>query len=219
MTFYSLDYDIPMFNEVQKKYQILYPNNKIVIAGGAVRDYLMGKKPKDIDVFFLGLDWTKESRHTFKDRLDAEKMQYEEAHSNLPWHSYERYLLTSIYPKDLSVVAGMELQFMGFPTDSATGLLKTFDWEICLFAYDNGKIITTKEAFELVKAVKTFSPDNKEYKRPVMKLCNVQFPISNLRRGFKFETRYHVELDYDSVLKLCQSVILEHREKGTNEVK
>ena len=139
-------------------------------------------------------------------------MYYELSESNLPWHKYERYLLLTIIWQNCKALQNAEVQFMGFPTDSIEKLIETFDWSICLFGYDLEKgIVTIDETMNLINKIKSYDPTDQEYKPPYMKLHNVQFPISNLRRGFKFESRYPIKLDYPSILKLCKNVIKEHR--------
>jgi len=218
--FKIIEKHIELFDELIPQFQILYPDKPCVIAGGCVRDFMLGNKAKDIDIYFLGLDWRKETKEEFNKKLNASQIYYKISGSNLPWHKYERYLLLSIIKEISSNLAkeNMEIQFMGFPTNSIEGLLKTFDWEICLFGYQNGRVITTNSAMELIEKIKKYNVNDKNYKPPKMKLNNVQFPISNLRRGFGFEGRYPIKLDYPSVLKLCKAVISEDtnskKEKG-----
>lgn len=212
MKFIKMKQEISLFDKIIDTFQILYPNNPCYIAGGAVRDILLSRAPKDIDIYFLGLGWDKDSKIDFEKKLSASDIYYKIATSNLPWHKYERYLLLSIIWDACKELKGTDLQFMGFPVNSLENLLKTFDWEICVCGYKNGEITTIKSAIELIHRVKTYKPTDKDYKPPRMKLCNVQFPISNLRRGFKFESRYHLKMDYKCVLKLCQAVLDENRE-------
>ena len=209
MNFIQIQRSIPLFDELIEKFQLIYPNNPCVIAGGCVRDILLDKRPKDIDVYFLGIDWTRESREDFKGKLDAMQLYYEIATSNLPWHKYERYLLLSIIWQHCAEMKDIEVQFMGFPTDSIEKLIETFDWEICLFGYRNQEIITTEGAIQLINKIQTYAPGDIDYKPPTMKHLNVQFPISNLRRGFKFEARYPIKLEYESIVKLCSEVMRE----------
>lgn len=35
--------------------ELLHPFGDVVIAGGSVRDFLMGRDPKDYDIFVLGI--------------------------------------------------------------------------------------------------------------------------------------------------------------------
>ena len=200
---------IPMFDDLIRTFQMLYPEKKLVIAGGSVRDIYLGIEPKDIDMYFLGLDWSKENKIKFKQKLDASQLYYEVWDANLPWHKYERFLIMSIVCKTVKELSDkkIEVQFMGFPVDSCEKLLETFDWEMCIFSYEPGCMIASQEALDLCDKIKLYNKTDINYKPPVMKLCNVQFPVSNLRRGFKFESRYPIKLNYGSILKLCKAVI------------
>ncbi len=217
MNFINVEKRIGMFDTLLNEFQTLYPEYPCVIAGGAVRDVMLGTVPKDLDIYFLGLDWRKEIKTEFKKRLDAAKMYKEVSESNMPWHKYERYLMMTVI-KEVAGELGnsnAEVQFMGFPANSLERLLKTFDWEICIFGYTTqGKILTTQPAVDLIEKIKNYNKNDPKYKPPYMKLCNVQFPISNLRRGFKFEARYPIKLEYESVLKLSNAVIAEEIKKG-----
>jgi hypothetical protein len=149
--------------------------------------------------------------------MDAKQLYYQIATSNLPWQSYERYLLLSIIWQHMTSMKNYEIQFMGFPTNSLENLIKTFDWEICVFAYREGIITTTKSAMNLIEKIKSHDPSDEKYRPPIMKHLNVQFPISNLRRGFKFESRYPIKLEYESILKLCSEVLREDIKQRINK--
>ncbi len=221
MEFIRIQRAVPLFDEVITQFKKLYPDKKCIIAGGAVRDLLLNKAPKDIDVYFLGVDWTVVERDAFelkvKDMQSAEQVYYAIATANLPWHKYERYLLLSIIWENCRNLKNADVQFMGFPADTIEAVLETFDWEICIFGYENGEIVTTQASLDLLDSISKYNVKDKEYKPPQMKLCNVQFPISNLRRGFKFEARYPVKLEYESILKLCQEVIVEDLAKNETQ--
>jgi len=204
------------FEGIIESFGKIYPDKLCCIGGGAVRDFLLGRMPKDIDVFFMGADWTTDAREDFEKRLQATGLSYRVDIGALPWHKYERYLLLSIlWNKQQSNEGGdLSIQFMGFPWNNITDLLRTFDWEICLFGYQRGgRIITTQRALDLIEGIKKYSLadplSNAKYIPPKMRLCNVQFPISNLRRGFKFEARYPIKLEYESIIKLCSEVLRE----------
>ncbi len=210
MKLITIEKKIPVFDELISKFQLIYPDKPCIIAGGAVRDIMLNVKPKDIDIFFLGLDWSKVIKKEFVDKLKSKEIYYEIATSNLPWHKYERYLLLTIIWKTCQELKDIEIQFCGFPVNNLEDLLKTFDWEICLFGYSNGIVTTTQESLNLINKIQSYKKGDKDYKPPKMKLYNVQFPISNLRRGFKFENRYPIKLDYNAILKLCANVLKEN---------
>lgn len=212
MNWHTENFSEPVFDEVITTFQAAYPTNELVMAGGAVRDALLGKKAKDLDLYYLGLDdWSTAATTDFRKRLELANLFYQEATSNLPWHLYERFLLLSLIIKiqDELRQREAEAQFMAFPQPDQRRLLETFDWEICLFSYRDGKITTTHAAMRLIDKLRKYSPDDKKYKPPRMRLVNVQFPVSNLRRGFNFQTRYPLRLEYRSVLRLCKAVLKE----------
>ena len=210
--FHIRHHEIPEFSEIIKTFEILYPKCIFTIAGGAVRDILLHREPKDIDIFICGVDdWTQEGRLSFKKKLNLSKLYYKIATSNLPWHKYEKFLLLSIIWKMSAQFKEKELevQFCGFPKKSINALLETFDWEICHFAYIPGLLYYTDRSQRLIDKIKSYSPTNEKYRPPAMRLTNFQFPISNLRRGFKFENRYPIKLDYRSITRLCREVLKE----------
>lgn len=216
-------YSISMLDEIIKTFKILYPECIFTIAGGAVRDILLHRKPKDIDIFICGIDdWTKKGRLEFRKKLNLAQIYYEIATSNLPWHKYEKFLLLTVIWKMSAQFKKeeLEIQFCGFPEKSINSLLQTFDWEICQFAYTPGLLYYTDKAQRLIDKINSYSLEDLEYRPFAMKLSNVQFPISNLRRGFKFENRYPIKLHYNSIIKLCKEVLKEdERQKRDRKAK
>lgn len=215
----KVEWRFPVFDKLLDTFKSLYPEFPCVIAGGAVRDALLGKEPKDLDIYFLGANWKVEDRDAFNKKLSAADIFYEISTSNLPWHKYERYLLQTIIWKKTQELKGVEVQFMGFPVNNIDDLLATFDWEICVFGYRDGILTTLPESLMLLEKIEKYDPKNEKYRPPRMYLCNIQFPISNLRRGFKFEARYPLKLSYQSILKLCDAALKEKRGSGYKGIK
>lgn len=161
---------------------------QVVIAGGAVRDCMMGKEPKDWDIFVLqgaGFDF------------EEAKADMAEALSDLSpippvveWHRSEPFLVATVGWRDL------EVQVLVNPAATVRELLDSFDWNVCLFAYDG--------TYQSLETVDNIAPGKS------LRLHRVTYPLSTLRRGFRFSERFKMKLDRADVLTLCRQIIDKH---------
>lgn len=165
----------------------LRPFGLPVLAGGAVRDSIMGKEPKDWDVFILrGAEkWdfkaiAEEIKPVLADLTKAEPV--------VSWHLSEPYLVANVKWKD-SII-----QVLVNPAVSMEELVNTFDWNVCLFAHDGERLFVGE-------SVENIGPGKE------LHLKTVTFPLSTLRRGFRFSERFKMKLLRDDVLKLCRQII------------
>ncbi len=161
--------------------------HKACIAGGAIRDMVLGRRPKDIDVFLLV--YLEQVLHT-PESLKLELPPLETL--PLPLEYEGRSLLNSY-----QLGSEMPLQLMVANCLTQEDLLPQFDWNITQFAY-------TLEG-GLYQGI--------EIKTPGMlvdiplKLINYdREPIAVLRRGFRFQERYGMAFnkdDFHFLLKAC----------------
>jgi hypothetical protein len=153
-----------------------------VIAGGAVRDSLMDKEPKDYDVFLMGHQYEDD----IKDKVIEVLKPYEKIYG-LEWHKSEPYLVTTIKVLD------SEVQILVTPIRSIPELLNSFDWNVCLFAYGvhEGKLQVVQHA-----KIEDIGKDK------FLKLNKLTYPLSTLRRGYRFSERFKMRLSSDDLEKI-----------------
>jgi len=159
---------------------------KVVLAGGAVRDFLMEQGPKDYDVFVL---------HSTTDDMEVLEKQVLAAVSDLStippvveWHKSEPFLVATVEWESC------EIQVLVNPAKSMEELVDSFDWNVCLFAYDG-------EGFHMREDVGNIA------KGKDLALNRVTFPLSTLRRGFRFSERFIMKLKKEDIETLCRAVI------------
>ena len=166
---------------------------RVVIAGGAVRDTLLGKSPKDWDIFVLPQgewDFTATKDGILPILADLSKVK-----PVVDWHNSEPFLVASVRWQDA------EVQVLVNPSKTTTALVGTFDWNVCLFGFD-GEFFQG-EPLENIAVGKS------------LRLQKVTFPLSTLRRGFRFSERFKMKLERDDVLTLCRT-IAENADKKNN---
>lgn len=164
----------------------------IVVAGGAVRDHLMARVAKDFDLFVLDTRFDEDTRAAISEALaDLEVVK------PLEFHNSEPYLVLTVR------FEGVDVQVMCNPARTVEELVSTFDWNVCLFAFD----VTGFYAREDVA--------NIGYGKP-LKLQAVRFPMSTLRRGYRFSERFNMTLDHETVLQLCVQIVSKHGAAGPN---
>lgn len=150
------------------------------IAGGAVRDTMLGLQPKDYDVFVLG--YHKEAVAKMCKSLNIAS----------DWD------LPAVHPSSKSdlvddyMVLGNTVQVMAMPyTFTPENLISNFDWNICQFATQGGKLISVGD---LPKAGDT------------LKLVSSKFPASTLERGYRFAKRFDMVFPEETETMLKQLV-------------
>ena len=152
-----------------------------VIAGGAVRDVLLGREPKDYDLFLLGRGPSREASEEVSARLsDMDHVK------PLDWHKSEPFLVDTVR------VGASEVQVMLTPETTMDALIQTFDWNICLFGYDG-----SVRAAEDISNIAPGKP---------LRLQRVTFPLSTLRRGFRFSERFQMIFLQPDIVALCAQV-------------
>lgn len=156
---------------------------EVVVAGGAVRDTLLGRKPKDFDVFVLA---NRDGNAPSYDDIKAELGGLPIAESLFFWHKSEPFLVQSVYWE------GAEVQVLSSPCTSVDSLLDSFDWNVSLFAF-NGTIVARTPLTDIAPG--------KE-----LKLQCLTYPASTLRRGFRFSERFGMQFPSETVKQICKAV-------------
>lgn len=151
---------------------------RVYVAGGAVRDSLMGKLPKDYDVFVSG---------QFNQDDASKRCSDLQVVKAMPTHAYEPFL------RGTFCYNGAEVQVMSTPHESLAALVDSFDWNVCLFGFDG-------LTYERRTALEDIAPG-----KPLV-LQRVTYPRSTLRRGFHFSERFKMQFAAADVSRLCSLV-------------
>lgn len=168
---------------------------KVVIAGGAVRDYLLERTPKDFDVFVL--------TDAVCDELKAAAL------SNLedldqPTDPKWNYGLSDGF-SGTYIWRGAYVQVMFVDFQSTEELLASFDWNITRYAFD-GEIMTEEPIF--------YNTDGKAYLRDLILTSGyIRWPRSSMRRGLDFAKRYRLRLRRNDLLRLVDGILREQVER------
>jgi len=177
-----------IYNEFSKR---LGEFGDIYLAGGCVRDHLMSRKAKDFDLFILNNILFNDFEKT-KDKILEKLKDLPVVPSLVSWHKSEPYLVITVKYK------GVEVQILLNPSFNVLELLSTFDWNVCLFAYG---LSYGKEQFITQEIIENIG-EGKE-----LKLNKITFPLSTLRRGFRFSERFLMKLRKEDILSLCSQIV------------
>lgn len=112
-----------------------FPGHKVVIGGGAVRDYLLGFEPKDIDVFVLGQPPGGMINHPdflYLEPHENRKAEYEGKQWVKFVCDYEAF--------------GFQVQVIGVTEPTGQALVDAFDLGITRCWYEDGEVHDTLSA-------------------------------------------------------------------------
>ena len=138
----------------------------ICIAGGAVRDSLMDKNPKDYDIFlFPNEQWA-----------DAFGLSAELKDELLGYNEISRFSQSSPHVVKTFNFMGYTIQLMITNASDVYDLMDTFDWNVCMYAYDG--------EYHSTDCLDNLSEGSH------LKLHRITRAKSTLRRGFRFSDRY-----------------------------
>lgn len=160
----------------------------VVIAGGAVRDAMIQRRPKDLDVFVMKTPFNDETRSEVSLAM-AKSGLFAGASPELEWHQSEPFLVGEWW------IGSHRLQLMLSEKATPLGLLDTFDWDVSRFCYDGHDWIRGQR------------PAEGEW----LTLHKVTFPVSTLRRGFRFSERYKMRLRPEDIHELCKQAAARYR--------
>lgn len=162
-----------------------------MIIGGAVRDWLRGESPKDIDAYLLGADI-----------LTAGAVLAH--HAPTPRHYRRRRELVAELEPDKTGFH-LPIQVVAAPAcHTMRDVLDTCDWNASAFGCDGMTIVG--------------DIDQVGIGRP-LKLLQVTNPLSTLSRGFAFADRLNMVFDYPDVVRLCEEFLARHDKRTTKRRK
>lgn len=180
------------FRHVINKVKQVFPGHWVV-AGGAVRDTIMGVTPKDWDVYLLDAcdrDWG--------DVADAFRLWRPS-----PTHHVDEYTWLRLPVNTYETEFGL-CQLMLSKCGTMGDLIDTFDWNVSLFASDGVRTIKGMETDDICPGRK-------------LKLNALTYPTSSMRRGFRFSERYGMCIDSEDMRKLIDGMKEEWSGTGVEE--
>lgn len=154
----------------------------ICIAGGAVRDSLLGRNPKDYDIFVFPNDFW-DSRIG----LTREIRQALSGYTTVtPFEQSSTHVVKTINFMTHTV------QIIVTNASDVYDLMDTFDWNVCMYAY-NGEFHTTD------------CLDNLE-QGSHLSLHRITRAKSTLRRGYRFSDRYGLIFPDDTLFQIMDRI-------------
>lgn len=148
-----------------------------VVAGGCIRDTLMGNTPKDYDVFVFNN----------AQPIPDQAFNGLEIIKSPEWHKSEPHLQSTFR------FEGVIVQVMASECTSLESLVATFDWNVSAFGYSQHR----KDPVYAIGNVKDIGSTKK------LKLLCCTYPVSTLRRGFRFSERFGMSFDTSELAELC----------------
>jgi hypothetical protein len=164
----------------------------IYIAGGAVRDTLVNKKPKDYDLYILGNP---------QEILMVPNELADHCKHNLKWDVFnpkpedaKNYAAHPLVNVRMDKETEIQIMYRNYST--AGQLIDEFDWDICQFAFNPVIGVVNRRSPATIK------------KGEELKLNKITFATGNLRRGYRFSERFEMTMRTEDIIKLCQSILL-----------
>ena len=170
----------------------------IVIAGGAVRDTLLNRDPKDYDVFILDPVVPIEDWDT--DILVGMSLGSLDRPDDPKWSAGISDDFIGSY-----VWQGHIVQVMWSKFTTMADLLNSFDWNISQFGFD-GKNITNGMI------------ETDIYPGAELILKTVRWPLSTMKRGVGFAKRFHMRLRGPDLLRLTDAIMATQTEIDYDEI-
>lgn len=165
------------------------------IAGGCFKDVLMGKKPKDVDIFFNhAKDYEVALKH-FRDECKEGKIWSE---------SYKSKKVQAFYNKKLDVTVELISSYYADPDDT----LASFDFTItkmALYGVDPDSIDgqpTIHNKFNLLYH-ETFFEDL--FMKRLVIDDELEFPVSSFKRSYKYQ-KYGYTMCRESNVKMLKAI-------------
>lgn len=161
----------------------IFPDKAVVAAGGCVRDVLIGSTPKDYDIFVLGFPNPDEAREEVCRKLEGAGFRATE-----PTHHLSEPFLAGTF-----IVGGLMVQVMASSFATPEELVDSFDWNVSRYVWDGGRVLGE-------------SIINIGRGKPLL-LHKTTFPLSTLRRGFRFSERFGMDFPVETVIEISLSII------------
>jgi hypothetical protein len=170
MTGLKMDYFLQL-KAIAAVFEDRFAGMEWCIAGGAIRDTLLGIQPKDYDLFVLGADPAAVLQAC--SGLTPKISSWRNQAPSSPAHIVDNY---DVYGQTVQVMVMENVH-------TVEGLLHSFDWNICKFALEGEELI---KMGKLPVAGDTL----------VLDCC--PRPGSTLRRGKRFAEKFDMALDADT---------------------
>lgn len=165
--------------------------HELYMAGGAIRDALLCRTPKDIDLF-ITTEKMYDHDDIVKNITEIDDLQILKYLTDEETNGYSNVDL---------IYKNYKIQIMNnYPNYSLDKLMSEFDYDICQYGYYYGsdEVITTEGAKVLMAGLQVMEMSPNEFlnrkKFPNLNLVNVNNVERNLKRGIIFEYRYKVNL-------------------------
>jgi len=172
--------------------------NELYMAGGAIRDALLCRTPKDIDLF-ITTENIYDRDEIIKNITEIDDLQILKRLTNEETNGYSNVDL---------IYKNYKIQIMNtYPNYSLDKLILGFDYDICQYGYyyRSNEVLTTEGAKVLMAGLQVMemSPEFINRKKfPNIKLVNINNIERNLKRGIIFEHRYKVNLPKETLKRL-----------------
>lgn len=170
----------------------------VVIAGGAVRDLMLGRMPKDYDVFVLTGGHPDKALWTWDVTgltLATGVESYGLTEDMVGAYKYRGYTVQVILSDEPDVES----------------LLRSFDWNICRVAFlDLGGPFIEGDFPDIV-----YNADGVPRLEGPLVLNEevIRWPVSSLRRGVEFSRRYRMRLRPQDIRRLADAIEIQQQVK------
>lgn len=175
--------------------------DEIYIAGGAIRDALLGRQPKDVDIFI-----TTEKNYSSLDII--EKLTGINGLQILTYgDTTERHDYSNVDILFNNTKIQIMNSYVGY---SLENLILGFDYNICQYGYYyGGNVVYTTEGAKVLMSmlqIMELSPNDflDPNKWPELEFVRINNVERNLKRGIIFEHRYKVKLNKETFKTLIK---------------
>lgn len=182
--------------------------NKVVVAGGAIRDAVLGQTPRDIDIFILDGINPNGSLNVNLHDIEiiighigmSKKIIVEPGCSNA--EEYQSGFAVVAELKWNEIYDDIPIQIICRKENNAAQLIDSFDWNVCQLAYDTkGNLLYDSKIYDFVQNAGWYGVElqyNKSRSGDEKKA---------LKRGFKFEDRYGLKISDLDLDYLCWAIV------------
>ena len=178
-------------------YDLLAPFGDVVIAGGAVRDCMMSLQPKDYDIFLLNTAGI-ETFSSVREKVLAATSSMQKTEIKYEWHKSEPFLIESIRTRF------GEVQIMARDIETQEELVDTFNWNVSRFSFGRNGFLNFEDI------------GNIGHGKDLV-LHKITYPVSTLRRGYRFSERFGMRLKYEDLKRICGMILKNKKEdEGKN---
>lgn len=195
--------NFPEYDDLLKMFMVNLglKKDEIYIAGGAIRDALLGRQPKDVDMFI-----TTEKIYSSLDIV--EKLT---GIDDLKILTYDNTIARHDYSNVDILFKNTKIQIINrYVNYSLQNLILEFDYDICQYGYyQGGDVVYTTEGAKVLMSmlqIMELSPNDflDPNKWPELEFVRVNNVERNLKRGIIFEHRYKVKLNKETFKTLIK---------------